>query len=64
MLEMGSVERRSAGNESNSSYAGSTRVSIDLHNKLFSKQMDCRVKPGNDGWAIYAAVAGGSASTE
>jgi len=29
------------------SYAGLTRVSIDLHKSL-SKVMDCRVKPGND----------------
>ena len=31
----------------NSSYAGLTRVSIDLRNS-HSKRMDCRVKPGND----------------
>jgi hypothetical protein len=30
------------------SYAGLTRVSIDLQEKRFSKRMDCRVKPGND----------------
>jgi hypothetical protein len=30
------------------SYAGLTRVSIDLHKDHFSKEMDCRVKPGND----------------
>jgi len=30
------------------SYAGLTRVSIDLRKKRFSKGMDCRVKPGND----------------
>jgi hypothetical protein len=26
-----------------------TRASINLH-ESFSKQMDCRVKPGNDGF--------------
>src|SRR5258706_4924195 len=31
-----------------SSYAGSTRVSINLRKEHFSEQMDCRVKPGND----------------
>jgi len=31
------------------SYAGLTRVSIDLRKEHFSKVMDCRVKPGNDG---------------
>jgi hypothetical protein len=30
------------------SYAGLTRVSINLQ-RVFSKGMDCRVKPGNDG---------------
>jgi hypothetical protein len=30
------------------SYAGLTRVSINLRKNL-SKWMDCRVKPGNDG---------------
>ena len=30
-----------------SSYAGSTRVSIDLRKQPF-QMMDCRVKPGND----------------
>jgi hypothetical protein len=33
------------------SYAGLTRVSIILQ-RVFSKEMDCRVKPGNDGWAL------------
>jgi hypothetical protein len=32
-----------------SSYAGLTRVSIDLRKNL-AKKMDCRVKPGNDEW--------------
>jgi hypothetical protein len=32
-----------------SSYAGLTRVSIDLH-KHSREAMDCRVKPGKDGW--------------
>jgi hypothetical protein len=30
-----------------SSYAGLTRVSI-FFARVFSKRMDCRVKPGND----------------
>jgi hypothetical protein len=30
------------------SYAGLTRVSINLHKKRFRKGMDCRVKRGND----------------
>jgi len=30
------------------SYAGLTRVSIDLQEMRFPKRMGCRVKPGND----------------
>jgi hypothetical protein len=58
-------------------YAGLTRVPIDFHKKNFQKKMDCRQRrqvyvvcarqttmPGNDGRGIYAALAGGSASTE
>jgi hypothetical protein len=30
------------------SYAGLTRVSIDLREKRFQMKMGCRVKPGND----------------
>jgi hypothetical protein len=42
---------------------------IHLRNKLFERGLDCRVKPvrprpGNDGCGIYAALAGGKASTE
>jgi hypothetical protein len=44
------VERRSI-----SSYAGLTRVSIDLRKMHFSKKMDCRVKPGNDE-NVYSAA--------
>jgi hypothetical protein len=32
-----------------SSYAGLTRVSINLRKAYFSKKMDGRVKPGHDG---------------
>ena len=56
------------------SYAGLTRVSIDLCKKNFQKKVDCRERegkfirvdamPGNEGCGIYAALAGGSASTE
>jgi hypothetical protein len=38
------------------SYAGLTRVPIDLWKNL-QKKMDCRVKPGNDGCGIQAAWA-------
>jgi hypothetical protein len=31
-----------------SSYAGLTRVSINLREEHFSKGMDCRIKSGND----------------
>jgi hypothetical protein len=31
-----------------SSYAGLTRVSIELRKKHFVRMMGCRVKPGND----------------
>jgi hypothetical protein len=37
---------------------------IHLRNKLFERGLDCRVKPGNDGCGIYAALDGGKASTE
>ncbi len=40
-----------------SSYAGLTRVSINFHDKHFSKKMDCRVKPGNDGCALRRSRA-------
>jgi hypothetical protein len=33
------------------SYAGLTRVSIHLREKVLAKKMDCRVKPGNDNFA-------------
>jgi hypothetical protein len=33
----------------NIDYAGLTRVSIDLSQKILSEQTDCRVKPANDG---------------
>jgi len=33
----------------NRSCAGLTRASIHLRKKVFAKEMDCRVKPGNDG---------------
>jgi hypothetical protein len=60
------------------SYAGLTRVPIDPCRKNFqNKKMDCRERrqvyvvcakqttmPGNDGCGIYAALAGGRASTE
>jgi hypothetical protein len=36
------------GNVSQSSYAGLTRVSINLRKTISSKRMGCRVKPGND----------------
>src|ERR1700676_738296 len=50
-----------------SSYAGLTRVSINLHESL-AKKMDCRVKPGNDElgqifW-LYAPTSGWVRSTE
>jgi hypothetical protein len=41
------------------SCAGLTRASIHLHKMDFAKEMDCRVKPGNDGvddWYANAAA--------
>jgi hypothetical protein len=40
----------------NPSYAGLTRVSIQLRKSL-AKQMDCRVKPGNDGVVVAVSAA-------
>jgi hypothetical protein len=40
---------------STASYAGLTRVSIDLHKSIFRSAMDCRVKPGNDA-ELYSAA--------
>src|SRR4051812_27784783 len=39
-----------------SSYAGSTRASIDLHKKRFSNLMDCWIKSGNDAVFVEARV--------
>jgi hypothetical protein len=36
------------------SYAGLTRLSIDLGKKRFSKWMDCRIKSGNDAVFVEA----------
>jgi hypothetical protein len=41
----------------NPSCAGLTRASIHLRKKVFAKEMDCRVKPGNDaGWLSAVRV--------
>jgi hypothetical protein len=41
------MQRCNIGADQLPSYAGLTRVSINLRKSL-SKKMDCRVKPGND----------------
>jgi hypothetical protein len=39
------------------SYAGPTRVSIALRNRLLRKKMDCRIKPGSDSRVIHLPEA-------